>query len=477
MSDPESQARAHAFNAAIGDTYPRITQILAVGGLSADCINLVTNPETGPQVHALFNVLNNGIDYLINKHDADLARVEKSKEHLQNLVNQSVARLSVVHSSTDTSRRVTSDPDKFTAGQTNPKKRQTTYVNWRSQINRTFVVDEKVFNSELRRITHIAGLLGGDAYDLNRTKFETITENPFDPDLWHWRTTMQVFHELNSQYETLDLSRQMGIDFDKLSQDDKPFANFLAEFNSLAIHCRKTDEQKVEALRLKVEREISDIIAVDRNKPGRGDFAGWTKLCQDVYDDLQEKKHFDSLRNNRRTNDRPAPPLANRQPNHHQYQGEPMQLDAARAGRPNRDECRANNLCFYCKKPGHGIKECEEKRAADAKFGGMSNQTDNGRGRPSSNQRGLGGDGRGNFAGWSPQPGPQQTRRWSPQPPQQSWSPQPPQQFNQGQFNARHPRMRALEPGFVEGEVGSSASSVSDNQEFMPTPPTDSGKE
>jgi hypothetical protein len=50
--------------------------------------------------------------------------------------------------------------------------------------------------------------------------------------------------------------------------------------------------------------------------------------------------------------------------------GNPMQLDSARAAAKAaaRAFCEANNLCFYCRKPGHMVAECNEKKAADARF-------------------------------------------------------------------------------------------------------------
>ena len=54
---------------------------------------------------------------------------------------------------------------------------------------------------------------------------------------------------------------------------NKPFQNFIAEFKSLASRCKKTTEQKVDALRLKVSQELSNAIT-HRDHPQPTDYEG-----------------------------------------------------------------------------------------------------------------------------------------------------------------------------------------------------------
>src|SRR5438034_3790707 len=103
---------------------------------------------------------------------------------------------------------------------------------------------------------------------LRRTR---ITHRP-----WLYQTSTEFLAALDKQYTTLDLAHAAGIMFDKLHQANRPFQNFLAEFNTLAKKCRKTDEQKVEALKKKVSEEIASKIAGDSNPPPRDDFASWS---------------------------------------------------------------------------------------------------------------------------------------------------------------------------------------------------------
>jgi hypothetical protein len=139
-------------------------------------------------------------------------------------------------------RRLTKDPPPFSGTEEHIAKRQEEYINWRSQLNRCFTIDDQIFNSEFRRIQHIAGLLTSEALNLTRDYFNTVTEHPADPELWHWRTTEAVFASLNRQYETVDLAREANLKFDVLKMKERQFQDFIVEFNSLTSRCKKTTE-------------------------------------------------------------------------------------------------------------------------------------------------------------------------------------------------------------------------------------------
>jgi hypothetical protein len=282
-----------------------------------------------------------------------------------------------------TARRISKDPEPFSGGEKDVAKRQQQYVVWKSQINSCFAQDAAVFHTERRKILHIAGLLAGDAYELHRPYFDTITINPTDMDMWHWKTAADVFKTLSIQFETMDLAQQASQKFDNLFMLNKPFQNFVAELRSLAQRCNKTEAQKVEALKKKVSKELADKLAYQPLPPPKEDFDAWCNLCQQLYNNEQEFKHFETLKSGRpaqsqlshqfqfqrhsplvQTQQSPSVPLALPDA------GEPMQLDSARAAAKAaaRAFCGENRLCFYCRKPGHIVAECDEKKAADTRF-------------------------------------------------------------------------------------------------------------
>jgi hypothetical protein len=161
----------------------------------------------------------------------------------------------------------------------------------------------------------------------------------------------------------------------------RQFQDFIAEFNSLSARCKKTTEQKIDTLRLKVSQELSDAIT-HRDQPGRTDYDGWCRLYQKVYDNLQDQNYYNMLRISQQTFHTPRNQDKNQDrtpqlppgPTPQTYD-DPMQLDAMK-WRPTRDECTQKNLCFYCKKPGHHRNQCEEKKKNDARFGNFRGNTD-----------------------------------------------------------------------------------------------------
>jgi hypothetical protein len=237
-----------------------------------------------------------------------------------------------------------------------------------------------VFNNERRKILHIAGLLTSDAYEFHRTYFDTITANPMAVDDWHWKPAAEVFRSLSIQFKTMDLAQQASQKLDNLYMLNKPFQNFVAKFRTLAQRCGKTEAQKVEALKKKVSKELADKLVYQQLLPAKDNFDSWCNLCQQLYNNEQEFKHFESLKTNCAPQPQYQPQLT---PTYTPQQnapamtpsldvggGDPIQLDATRAAAKAavRAFCRANSLCFYCCKPGYVVAECNKKKAADARF-------------------------------------------------------------------------------------------------------------
>lgn len=350
----------------IGDSYPFAAAGLRHAGITANCTNI---DITNPQFTALFQHFENHLSYVAEEKDAhvqalqiDNAALRESLTEKSDLIARQAAAIlqqTQLRPVVTPNRRLSADPDKFSGQEKDISKRQTEYVNWRWQIQRVFAVDKHVFPTDSVRIHHIAGLLTGDAADLHRRYFTTLLENPDDPDLWFWKTPADVFSTLNAQYETLDLSLKAGRKLDKLFMGGRPFQNFLAEFNTLADKCGKTEAQKVEALRVKVSAELYRAITGERKRPDKNNFQAWSSLYQELYDNLIDEKHIELLRGG---SSAPKPP-AHQNTNRIAIQppvepaGDPMQLDAARTPL---DECA------YCHEKGHWKADCPQKHEADA---------------------------------------------------------------------------------------------------------------
>ena len=118
-----------------------------------------------------------------------------------------------------------------------------------------------IFISEKTKALYIYGLLDREAGTTNNDMLESINTHPTEPSQWTYQTANTFLAALDKQYLTLDLSHQASIAFDKLHQGLHPYQNFIADFNTLAKKCKKSNEQKVEALKKKVNNTLALKIA------------------------------------------------------------------------------------------------------------------------------------------------------------------------------------------------------------------------
>ena len=452
-STGEQAAWGLTFAEALKQDFPLVAEAV-LAGLGHDPTTLLKILRDQNDAAAAFQAVCHAVEayttHVVNTSNAEKeelrAEIREKTVTVRSLA-ATIGQLSVNNQTPQTSggtaRRISKDPEAFSGGEKDVAKRQQQFVVWRSQINSCFAQDIAVFDTERRKILYIAGLLAGDAYELHRTYFDTITENPGTTESWYWKTAEEVFRTLSSQFETMDLAQKASQKFDNLFMLNKPFQNFIAEFRTLTQRCNKTESQKVEALKKKVSKELADKLAYQPAPPAKDDFESWCGLCQQLYNYDQEFKHFEQLKSSRQPSYQlqqprqilptPSPP----------QDGDPMQLDSARAATKAalRAFCGENNLCFYCKKPGHIVADCNDKKMADERYGyrtpNMGNRDNSYRGRGSLySPRGRG--------GYRPQ------RLPNPFVPQ-SQSPSPP-------YAAPFNRLRALEQGLVDEDLMSTSS-------------------
>lgn len=380
----DHRARGAAAAAILSPDFPTLAEFIGTG-IPVDCQHLLATK--GPELHAVLQITERALNHQSAQIDHQSAQIDLLNNRAANLTDQLSAKTTLCDRLTDsllnkasqkntTARRQTRDPERFNGEEKDVAKRQAEYATWRSQAARCLDVDRAVFEQEYNRIQYIAGLLSGQAYELHREDFDAITSNRANTELWRWKTAEQVLKTLNTEYETLDLSRQAAQDFDNLFMTNSPFPNFISQFENLAIKCKKTNEQKVDALRLKVSVELTDGLAAQIIRPGRSNYEEWKELYSKIWENAEDKKHMDKLRNPR-TGGRRTFQLEQRQPatfpppgtTTPPSAGDPMELDATRRGpRMSIEEARAKNLCLYCKKPGHYKRDCEEKKKADMRF-------------------------------------------------------------------------------------------------------------
>ncbi len=216
------------------------------------------------------------------------------------------------------------------------------------------------------------------------------------------------------------------------------------------------------------------LITYRPNKPKKDEWPEWRKFCQDIYDDLEDEKHFSKIRN-RDTRHQPQTtqpaaspaPTTNTQALAPAAASDPMQLDSAGAV-ARREYRRLNNLCFYCGGM-HTVRDCEEKKQNDAKF---SRPTNTAPGTPRGRGGTRGGFGRASYnqpSQHTPYPTNQPSQQFPLYPPQPQYLTQsgqwPPQYHTPRPQHTPANRIRALEPGYDTESVTSRKST--------PTPRTE----
>ncbi len=207
-------------------------------------------PYDTPHLHTVVDSLDPAVDISDMTEGANAAAwhqaIEQYLAHLSSevdRVNSDLGRVTVerdfLHrtataSATSVPRRHTENPDKFSAKEKDIEKRQQEYLVWRSKVARNIAIDAAVFTTDFQRIQYIGSMLTGDAYDLVRETLDTIVTKPDTPTDWEWKTATDLLNFLDTQYATHNLDRMASQKFDLLQMTNKPYQNFIAEFEKLA---------------------------------------------------------------------------------------------------------------------------------------------------------------------------------------------------------------------------------------------------
>lgn len=128
----------------------------------------------------------------------------------------------------------------------------------------------------------------------------------------------------------------------------------------------------VDELKRRVSTELALAIKGLPQVPDNDQFQEWAALCQNLWDRAQEYRHYEKLRGGGTSHiSARIQHQSTTQPDTRQsvLTGDPMDLSAGRLVVSNA-ECRARQLCFYFKEPGHAIDDCPKKQAVNARSSG-----------------------------------------------------------------------------------------------------------
>ena len=154
-------------------------------------------------------------------------------------------------------RRTVADPTPF-SGKGNAIQRQNDYQNWRSTLLSVFLVDQACFETELQKILHACALLTGDAQDRYRNLVSIIQSSPTDTTKWKVKSVAQLFEDMDRVYITANEKLEASTKLATLVMGpNRPFLEFLSDFEKLATKSEKTDPELVVDLRAKVSPKLN----------------------------------------------------------------------------------------------------------------------------------------------------------------------------------------------------------------------------
>lgn len=260
------------------------------------------------------------------------------------------------------------EPPVFDETERDPSRRQNEYTNWRSLIRLKLALDSASFPSPLDRILYTCSRLGGAAFTRVRDRVEMVASNPLDIRQWPlgWTDYGAVLQGLDPCYIVVDTYSAAVRDFEDLLQGDMPYANFISEFVRLADVSRRSDDQRVEGLKAKVNTKLQDALVGVTGRPGHDDINGWIDLLRELSNNLADRE----FRQRRVPSSMERRENASSSPADH---GDPMQLDKIGADTPakgplstiEKQRRQREGLCRYCGVKGHFVLSCPTKPKAN----------------------------------------------------------------------------------------------------------------
>jgi phage shock protein A len=292
-------------------------------------------------------------------------------------------------------RRKSTDPDKFDASDKDIAKRQQKFEVWQYKVKAVFAQDRDYFDTEFSRIVHCSELLSGPAFDAISTGLQTVIDNENDCTKWAWKSLSGFLQSLSSSYVVISAKQQARDKLDTMHQRGQSFQEWSAVVFPLLDKAGKTDEQKVEFLRKRINSKLQDALATHVDRPADDEWDKWVDLVRKLARNLDERDHNLKLKDNTNTGG-----------SQHYRTNRDITSDSPTVDADGDIDMRAfgisaqewrrrkdNNLCLACGEPGHvkndhrgpnGIPMPPRGR------GGYENTTRGGRGGYGNTTRGRG---------------------------------------------------------------------------------------
>src|SRR5437773_6257534 len=152
----------------------------------------------------------------------------------------------------------------------------------------------------------------------SRRSSRTETTRPCGPG----RPTRICSKPSTSALPRSTLSHAAARDLDNIMQKKRPFQDFLAEFDLLALKCDKSDREKVALLRKKVSSEIAALTTSMVDPPKLDDYDEWCRILGIFANNIADAEH------RQKSNQNQSQSNHQNQTQNNNSSGEPMDLDA-----------------------------------------------------------------------------------------------------------------------------------------------------
>ncbi|RAL60858.1 hypothetical protein DID88_010183 [Monilinia fructigena] len=256
-------------------------------------------------------------------------------------------------------RQTSKNPEPLRGEKTGLMSRQEEYTAWKQGLQICWTIDPTVFDTERKKLLHLASLIDGRARQERLIDINDIINGT------SIHTTSDSFlSKLDGLYTSVDVAREASIRFDKLKMTDKmSFSAFYTQLEHLGTACHKQPREMVAAMKTKVSYNLQRLLMQDSNPCSLTDVDGWKQKFEVWSQNLRENEHLLGSKMNSSftqpytspTNTSSAVPASS----------DPMDLDAFKTRDQQPEEERRLGLCHYCKKPGHSVWDCDAKKQAD----------------------------------------------------------------------------------------------------------------
>ncbi|RAL58980.1 hypothetical protein DID88_009271 [Monilinia fructigena] len=168
-------------------------------------------------------------------------------------------------------RQTSKNPEPLRGEKTGLMSRQEEYTAWKQGLQICWTIDPTVFDTERKKLLHLASLIDGRARQERLIDINDIINGT------SIHTTSDSFlSKLDGLYVSVDVAREASIRFDKLKMTDKmSFSAFYTQLEHLGTACHKQPREMVAAMKTKVSYNLQRLLMQDSNPCSLTDVDGW----------------------------------------------------------------------------------------------------------------------------------------------------------------------------------------------------------